>query len=419
MKARFELLLRGGRVIDPGQGLDGHFDVAITGGCISTVQPNIAPDLADESIDVRGKLVLPGMIDPHAHVFRHFSGVLGMDADWVGIQSGVTTLIEQGSVGAGTLPAYLKYVVEAKANRVFVFLAPYLAGAAGGFIKEHFTPDTIDVDLTMRAFADHPQIVRGLKFWAEQILLRKYGLESLERTARIARAANVPIYVHIGELWRASDEDHRAVPAESVLESIMPLLRPGDIFAHPYTSQAGGYFDRQGKVRPIVKEALARGMHLDLGYGAATSFRLLRAGIDQGFVPETLGADIQATNTIVPDPAINPRKLGRFRAQPSVTNGMNLLMACGLALEQVVPMATSNPARIFLRLPHEPGTLRPGVVADVSVLHDERGRWRLYDNLGDHVDTERLLRPAFCLRGGIRYDADSPLLPVVESVEAA
>lgn len=419
MQEQFDLLLSGGRLIDSAQGIDGCFDVAVKDGRIAAVAPAIRKDQAGATIDVSGKLVLPGMIDPHVHVFRYVASFLGMDADWVGVQSGVTSLVEQGGVGAGTLPGYLKYVVEAKANRIFIFIAPYLAGAAGGFIKDHFTPDTIDVELTLRAFAEHPQTVRGIKFWAEQILIHRHGLESLRKTARIANEAKVPMYVHVGELWRASEEDKRAVPAERVLEMILPLLRPGDIFAHPYTKEPGGYFDEKGTVRPLVKEALAMGMHVDLGYGASTSIALMRAGIDQGFLPDTLGADIHAANTLAPDPTMNPRGYGRFKSLPSVTNGMNLLMACGLTLEQVVPMATSNPARIFLRMPEELGTLKPGVVADVSVLHDERGKWRLNDNFGAHIDAGRLLRPFFCLRAGRRFDADSPVLPRVEQLAAA
>ena len=111
----YDLILRGGRVIDPAQSLDGAYDVAIREGRIAAILPSIAPSSARETIDVSGKLVVPGLIDTHAHVFRGIAGPLGMDADWVGVESGVTTLIDQGSVGVGTLPGYLKYVVENKA----------------------------------------------------------------------------------------------------------------------------------------------------------------------------------------------------------------------------------------------------------------------------------------------------------------
>lgn len=407
----YDLLLRGGRVIDPAQRLDGPFDVAIRQDRIAAVEPTIEPSLASEVIDVRGQLVLPGMIDPHAHVFRHMTGMLGMEADWVGVQSGVTTLIEQGGVSAATLPGFNEYVVKAKANRVFAYLAPYVAGGVGGFLyPDQFTPNTIDVNLTLRAFEKFPSVVRGMKYWAEQSTLLKYGDAPIRKTSEIARAVNAPMYVHLGELWRLPEEIHRQLPAEKVLETILPFVRPGDIFAHAYTDRLGGFFNVDGSVRSIVKEAIAAGVKVDLGYGAATTLSLVRQGLAQGFVPDTLGADIHAMNTDLRDDIVNPRGIGRFGNFPGVVAGMNLLMACGLPLEQVVPMATINPARILLRESDDAGTLRVGAVADVSVLDDQRGKWILRDTSNDQVTTGRLLRPAFCLRAGIRFDANSPFL---------
>jgi dihydroorotase len=416
MTTQYDVVLRGGRVIDPAQQLDGLFDVAVKDGRIAAVAPDIAADAAAETIDVKGKLVIPGMIDTHAHVFRYMCGSLGLDADWVGVQSGVTTLVEQGGVSAATLPGYNEYVVKAKANRVFAFLAPYAAGAVGGFMyPDQFTPNTIDVDLTLRAFENFPQVARGMKFWAEQDSLLRYGTASIEKVATIARSVGVPIYVHLGELLRVSDDVKQRFPAPKVLETILPFLQPGDIFAHPYTDQAGGYFEADGKVRPEIREAMQAGFHFDLGYGAATTFRLVRAGIEQGFVPDTLGADIHAANTEVPDPTINPTRRGRYGGMPSMINGINLLLHFGLPLSEVIAKATCNPARIFLRPEDDLGTLRPGVVADVSVLNDERGRWVMKDTSGEQLALERSLQPAFCLRAGKRFDADSPLLAVPQA----
>ena len=138
-------------------------------------------------------------------------------------------------------------------------------------------------------------------------------------------------------------------------------------------------------------------------------------------MPDTLGADMHGYNTAVPPPAGTPAshpdpEMHRFAGQArfSLASAMTGLLACGLRLEQVVPMVTSNAARM-LGLPGELGTLRPGAVADVSVLHDERGRWTLRDNEGTRVVAERLLRPAFCLRAGRRFDADAPILPAAEA----
>ncbi|MES2258392.1 MAG: amidohydrolase family protein [Pseudomonadota bacterium] len=413
-----DLVLYGGRVIDPASGLDGQYDVAVKDGRIAAIAPHIQRDSGSalSVIDASGKLVLPGLIDTHAHVFRYMTAALGLDADWVGVQSGVTTLVEQGGVSAATLPGYVEYVVKAKANRVYAFLAPYIAGGVGGFqYPDLFTPDTIDIDLTLKAFEQHGGVARGMKFWAEQASLLKFGTEAIARTARIANEAKVPMYVHLGELWKASDAVKAAFPAGRVLETVLPFLRPGDIFAHPYTAQAGGYFDADGKVRALVREAQAMGMKFDLGYGTATSIELLRRGLEQDFIPDTLGADLHAYNTQVPDPSINPRNIGRFGATPGVVNGMNLLMACGLPLERVVPMATTNAARLFLHPEDGAGSLAIGAIADISVLDDQRGRWRMRDNCGGTVVTERLLRASFCVRAGHIHRSDSPLTQALEA----
>jgi dihydroorotase len=172
-------------------------------------------------------------------------------------------------------------------------------------------------------------------------------------------------------------------------------------------------------VHPIVSEALARGLWVDVGHGSHFSFKMARIALDAGIVPHTLGADMHGYNTHVPKPAGTPDAhpdeehmfFGDVRF--SLVSAMTAMMACGLTLEQVVPMVTSNPAHM-LRLEGQLGTLTPGVAADVSVLHDERGRWVLRDNEDNRVSATRLLRPAFCLCGGQRVDADASILPVAE-----
>src|ERR687888_2756617 len=124
----YDVLLRGGRVIDPAQNLDGNYDVAITGGRIAAVLPSIAPSSAAEAIDVSGKLVLPGLIDTHAHVFQYVTGRFGLNADMVGVHSGVTALIDQGGPSCMTLPGFRQFIVEPAHSRVYAFLSSYLVG---------------------------------------------------------------------------------------------------------------------------------------------------------------------------------------------------------------------------------------------------------------------------------------------------
>src|ERR1051326_8296419 len=143
----YDLLLRGGRVIDPAQSLDGAYDVAIREGRIAAVLPSIAPSSARETIDVSGKLVLPGLIDTHAHVFQYVTGRFGLEADLCGVRSGVTTLVDQGGPSCMTLPAFREFVVQAKKSRVVVFLSAYLVGGMEGhFYPNLYRPDCIDVD---------------------------------------------------------------------------------------------------------------------------------------------------------------------------------------------------------------------------------------------------------------------------------
>src|SRR5258706_183620 len=302
----YDLLLRGGRVIDPAQNLDGTYDVAIKGGRIAAVLPSIAPSSAKQSVDVSGKLVLPGLIDTHAHVFEYVTGRFGLEADMCGVRSGVTTLVDQGGPSCMTLPAFREFVVNAKQSRVLVFLSSYLVGGMEGhFYPALYKPDCVDVEATVKAALENRDIVKGFKAHAELGGFARWGIDVIRLSAEIAKKADLPLYIHFGQLWALPETGANGVDADTILEQVVPLLKPGDIIAHPFTRHPGGFVNRQGKVHPIVK----------------------------------------------------------------------------------------------------------GALADVSVLHDERGEWTLSDNEKTKVKTGRMLRPYFCLRAGTRFDADASILP--------
>ncbi|MBM3596994.1 MAG: amidohydrolase/deacetylase family metallohydrolase [Alphaproteobacteria bacterium] len=415
------LLLRGGRVIDPTQGIDGRHDVAVADGRIAAVAPSITPSVAKEVLDVSGKLVLPGMIDTHAHVFQHVTGRFGLDADLVGVQSGVPVLIDQGGPSCMTLPAFREFVVNAKQSRVFAFLSAYLVGGMEGhYYPNLYKPDCIDVKATVRAARENADIVKGFKAHAEIGGFARWGLDVIKLSAEIAREANLPLYIHFGQLWPLPKEGGNSVDPDRVLPDVVDLLKPGDILAHPFTRHPGGFVDRNGQVHPIVKEALARGLKTDVGHGSHFSFKMARIALDAGIVPDTLGADMHGYNTAVPRHAGTPEThsdqdhmfFGRTRF--SLASTMTSLLALGVSLEKIVPMVTSNPAAM-LGMAGEIGTLKPGLVADISVLNDERGRWTLSDNEGTKVAADRMLTPAFCLRNGTRFDADASILPTAEA----
>ncbi len=421
----FDLVLRGGHVIDPAQGLDGLLDVAISDGCIAAVGKNL-PGPARETVDTRGKLVLPGLIDTHAHVYRYVSGRFGLDADMVGVQSGVTTVVDQGGPSVLTFPGFREYVAKPADTRVLAFISAYMVGGLEGhYYPELYRPDCIAVDDTIRAGRENADLVRGVKGHAEIGGFTRWGDEAMRQAAKIARGLDLPLYIHFGQLW-SLPEGATSYDADAILPEMLEIMRPGDVLAHPFTRHPGGFVDRHGKLHPLVREALARGLKTDVGHGSHFSFKTARLVLDAGIVPDTLGADMHGYNTRIAKPRGTPEthpdkeEMHLFAGAQnfSLASAMTSMLALGLKLQDVVPMVTSNCAGM-LGMESEIGALRPGAEADVSVLHDMTGRFLLEDNEGAQVVAERALRPAFCLRAGKRFEADSPLLPETEMAAAA
>jgi len=184
----FDLLLRGGRVICPASGIDGIRDVAIRNGKIAAVQPDILPSSAREVVDVAGKLVLPGLIDTHSHIYQYVTGRFGMNADMVGVQSGVTTLVDQGGPSCMTLPGFRHFIAEPAKSRVYAFISAYLVGGLEGhYYPQLYSPDGVDIDATVKAATANPDIVRGIKAHAEIGGFARWGIRVIEMAAEIGR----------------------------------------------------------------------------------------------------------------------------------------------------------------------------------------------------------------------------------------
>ena len=210
ISASFDQLLRGGRVICPASGIDGIRDVAIRNGKIAAVQPDILPTSAREVVDVTGKLVLPGLIDTHAHVYQYVTGRFGMNADMVGVQSGVTTLVDQGGPSCMTLPGFRHFVAETAKSRVYAFLSAYLVGGLEGhYYPKLYSPDGVDIDATVKAATANLDIVRGIKAHAEIGGFARWGIRVIEMAAEIGRRADLPVYVHFGQLWGLPGKRHQ------------------------------------------------------------------------------------------------------------------------------------------------------------------------------------------------------------------
>ncbi len=417
-QSKYDILLRGGRVICPATGVDGVRDVAIRDGRIAAIEQSILPSSASQVIDVSGKLVLPGMIDTHAHVYQYVTGRFGMNADMVGVHSGVTTVIDQGGPSCMTLPGFRNFVVDQAETQVYAFLSAYLVGGLEGhYYPNLYSPAGVDVDATVTSANANKDIVRGIKGHAEIGGFARWGIKVLEMSAEIGRRSDLPLYVHFGELWGIPDSGANGEDADTIMERVIPVLRPGDILAHPFTRHPGGFVNRQGEVHSVIRAAIDRGLKIDVGHGSHFSYRIARKALEAGIVPHTLGADMHGYNTEVPPPPGTPAQHYddenhpfRGQARFSLTQAMTSMMALGIPLEDVVPMVTLHAAQM-IGLTDRLGALKPGYEADVSVLSDDRGRFILRDNEGTEVVAERLLRPAFCLRAGKRFDADSPILP--------
>jgi dihydroorotase len=422
MTETYDILLKGGRVIDPAEGVDGAFDVAVKDGRIAAVAADILPSAAREVIDVKGRIVLPGLIDTHGHVFQYVTGRFGLPPDMVGVQSATTAVVDQGGASCMTFPAYRHYIANPSATRCYAFMSAYVVGGLEGhYYPSLYGPEQVDVEATVKAAHANADLVRGIKAHAEIGGFARWGIEVMRMAAEIGREADLPVYIHFGQLWQLPREGGNSVDPDTIVPEVAALMRPGDILAHPFTRHPGGFVDRQGRVHPIVKEAMARGLKIDVGHGSHFSFRVAREVLAAGIMPDTLGADMHGYNTRVPPPPGTPGEHPDDENHPfagqarfSLVHAMVEMMALGLTLEQVVPMVTSN-AAAMLGLQGTIGTLRPGVEADVSVLSDERGKWVLRDNERNEATVDRMLRPLFCLRAGRRFDATAPILPLPEA----
>ncbi|VFR45634.1 Metallo-dependent hydrolases, subgroup B [plant metagenome] len=414
------IVLKGGRIIDPASGTDKVGDLLVRDGAILGI--DVEPGGLAETIDCRGKLVLPGLIDTHAHVFRYVTGRFGLDPDMCGVYSGVTTLVDQGGPSCITLPAFRHYVAEKSETRLLAFLSAYLVGGLEGhYYPELYRPSCLDVAATVKSARANLDLVKGIKAHAELGGFARWGLDVMKLAAQIGREAGLPVYVHFGQLWPTPDGGGLDVDPDTILPQVMDLLRPGDVLAHPFSRHPGGFVEVNGQVHPIVREAMARGLKMDVGHGSHFSFESARKVIEAGFIPDTLGADMHGYNTTVPAPAGTPdshpdeeEHLFRGKTRFSLVSAMSAMMALGLPLDHVVRMVTVNAAAL-LRMENELGTLRAGAVADVSVLDDVRGRFVMRDNEGTQVVTDRMLSPAFCLRAGKRFDARAAILPVAQA----
>ena len=410
---KLDTVIAGGRIIDPSTGIDECTDIGILEGKISDIG-DLSKREAASYFDATDTLVLPGMIDTHGHIYQHVTGKFGLDPDLVGVHSGVTTVIDQGGPSCMTIGGFRHYLYEKSKTRTLCFISAYLVGGLEGHLyPDLYGPCGVNPEHTIRVAKENLDIVKGVKAHAEIGGQSRWGIEVIRTGKEIAKAVDLPLYIHLGQLWPTKDSAE--IPdADELIEKLVPLMDPGDMLAHPFTRHPGGFVNQHGDVHPILLEAVHNnGVRVDVGHGSHFSFDVARRVLDAGVVPFTLGADMHGYNVSVPSEEDDEaRKSNPFLgvAPFNLTIAMSELLHLGVDLKSVISMVTENPAKV-LKMEDELGSLKLGRKADISLLKMENGRFTLTDNSGGKETCEKLLMPAGCFKDGNFFEANSPLVP--------
>src|SRR5215813_10755700 len=357
---RYDLLLKGGHVIDPANHIDEVRDVAVFKGKIAAVEKNIPPDQAGKVVDVLKLYVTPGLIDIHYHVghggsplnwfsadARVHASPLGIPAD-LALQSGVTTVVDAGTAGAETFLQEKEEVIDHARVRVLAFLNIVGNGMQGGLEQ---TVDQMDPKRCAETIKQYPGIIVGVKtahYWTDEPWDGEHvPWAAVDRAEECGRAADVPVMF---DFWPRP-------PERSYADLILKKMRPGDIHTHVFAQQFPILLP-DGKLNPIMNEARARGVFFDVGHGAGSFwFRNAVPAVKQGFVPDSMSTDLHTGNyTIL-----------------SMNNVMSKFLSMGVPLEDVIRRSTVNPAHEIRR--PELGTLSVGSEADVAVLELQQGNF--------------------------------------------
>jgi dihydroorotase len=364
--AEYDLVIKGGRVLDSAQRIDRVADVAIRAGKIAAIRPNISPSAAGEVIEASGKLVTPGLIDIHAHV---------ADKELTPAQclsTGVTSLVDGGSRGAENVDEILK-AAQSAPNRVRVLLNISGRGLADG-ATELLDIEKANVAAARRAAERSRDWIIGIKARLSRSAAADHDLEAVRRARQVADPLKIPIMVHIGD-------------TASPLPDILALLRPGDIVTHMYAPPPHGIMDDKGKVLPKILEARKRGILFDFGNGrtAHWTWEVADRALQQGFLPDTISSDI--TGAGLTDQVIN------------LPNVMSKFLLLGMPVDQVIARVTMNAARAIPEYKSN-GTLRTGAIADVAVLELREGDFDFADNYKGQRTGHRRLFPYAVVTGG-------------------
>ena len=377
----YDLLLKGGTVLDPAQDVHKRLDVGITGDRITRLESSIDTAAAARVIDVSGKYVLPGLIDIHCHPYT--VGRNRLHPDMVGVQGGVTTAAAAGDPGPDNFQDFCDFVISQAQTRIYCLIYIFRDhGPAATSKRSKTTSDGWDMDVegVIKTAREFPGVVKGIKVQLSNREYHAIGLKHIKEAKVASRELGLPVLMHIAD---TGPRDLEPTPPEVVGQAVS-MMDPGDTITHIFTPLTGSSLDREGKVLPELFEAQQRGVFMDAACGI-NNFGWKQADmvLAQGLIPDCISSDLQLQ--------FNPvRGLLEYTA---------FYLELGFSLDDVVRMTTITPAR-FLRIEDRAGSLALGRDADVSVVEVVEGRWELTDATGVSRIGSKALVPVVTVKGG-------------------
>ncbi len=382
---KYDLVIRGGEVLDPSQSLRAKRDIGIRWGAIEAVQEQIPAERALKSIDASGKLVMPGLVDLHCHVYPYGSAI-GIPADELVQFQGTTTVVSAGDAGVNNLAALRRFIVAQTRARMYAFLHIANNGLSAFPVAELYNIDNAQVEACAMALAENPDFLIGVKVRMSENVIFKHGLEPLKRGIQACEMCGWPakMMVHIG-----------GVETKELMSQILDLLRPGDVLTHSYSgfpnmSNVFTNIVQDGKLLPAALAAKQRGVIFDVGHGGGSfDFTVAEVAIPGGCTPDTISSDIHVFS-------------GNSPGIPFLPNVMSKFMTLGFTLEQVVAMATIAPARVINRAP-KIGTLQLGAPGDVAIMELVEGPVTFVDTRNNKRDGKAYLKPIQTVINGVPF----------------